>query len=256
MAENEEKKPDCKRIIYKLSGEALRNRGDTGAINQHALERTARELIFLSEQKIQLGVVVGGGNILRGRDMQILTEDTNIGPAAHQAGILATMINSIILHELLRKMGANVRMQTAETTSFLNFPYQLQKSLAYLEKGCIVIFAAGTGDPYHTTDHAAVVRALEMKADAIFKGTKVNGIYRNYPPTNPNEKPIPELTRKEALELAGNMFDVSALHFLNEHKMNTKIHIFNTFETPKAKPENKTAWKILTGEKIGTVIVP
>jgi uridylate kinase len=246
-----------KRIIYKISGEAFRNKGQTTSYSMFAVDRLAKEIKFIVEKlNIETGIVVGGGNIARGREIPSITEAKEVQAAAHEVGIVGTLCNAIYLQAYLEKLGLEVRMQTAIPLPFIPYPYQRQKSIGYLKKKRIVIFAAGTGSTYHTTDYAAAVRALEIQADAILKGTKEDGIYQKYPPDN-NEKPIPDLTYKEALALeSADIMDKKALQLLTESDAKINIHLFNHFENTSTGPENRNLFKTLVGKKIGTIIAP
>lgn len=234
-----------RRIILKITGEALKRKNSTQTINMHAVEGLAEEIISaytIPDRMMEIAVVIGGGNIVRGREHQNIDR-----VVADQMGMLATVINALDLQEVLEKRGVSTRTQTAIEIKPFAEPYIRRKAIAHLEQKRIVIIAGGTGNPFCSTDDAAILRALELKAEAILKGTKVDGLYRHYPPKRV-EKPIEEITYREAMELkTQDILDHAAIGRLMDAKAKIPIHIFNIFEKGNLQ-------KILLGEKIGSKI--
>lgn len=239
-----EEKLRYNRIVLKISGEGLRNKGYTRSFSMHAVERRAEDIKNAHEKGVQIVIIPGAGNIVRGKEL------TNISRAtADEMGMKATNINLQYLQEVLQNKGMKVRRFSAIRTDGTPM-YMREKAINYLKEGKIVIIGGGIGTTFHTTDNAAIIRALELDADAILKGTKVDGIYQSYPPVTKNEKPVPELTYKSALKIKLNeMFDKSAINKLIDEKADIPIHIFNIFE-------KGNLLRILDGENVGTVILP
>ena len=221
-----------KRIILKLTGE----------IFSHGNKTIAEEIKKTWTTRTQIAVVIGGGNIVRGRELPNTDEE-----ARDYMGMLATVINALALQDALKKLGVSVRTQTAIEMKYLAEPFIPKKAIRHLEKERLVILACGTGHPHCTTDYAAVLRALELKADAILKGTKVAGIYKNFPDTS---EIFTEISYGEVQKLRiKNIFDNAALGLMIDAQRKIPTHIFNIFE--KENLQN-----VLRGEPIGTKIIP
>ena len=233
-----------KRIVLKISGEGFRNKNETRSYNVRAVAKRAEEIKFVQSEGVEIIIVPGAGNLVKGKDISnILRAD------ADDMGMIATMANVLYLQKALERNGVEVRRFSAIEVGATPM-YMREKALTYLKEGRVVILGGGIGLPYHTTDYTAVIRALELNADAILKGAKVEGIYEKYPPVTRAEKPIPELSYESALKLnTGEMFDGEALQKLKSQKSNMPVHIFSIFE-------KENLLKILRGEKIGTIILP
>ncbi len=230
-----------KRILLKLSGEALQ--GSLGfGIDPKVMQSMAQEIKEVTEMGIQVALVIGGGNIFRGLAASTQGMDRS---SADYMGMLATTLNSLALQDALEKLEVPTRVQSAIAMAELCEPYIRRKAIRHLEKGRIVIFAGGTGNPYFTTDTAAGLRAMEVHADAIFKATKVDGVYDADPIKNPKAKLFTKLSYKEVLNKDLKVMDRTAISLCMDNNM--PIYVFNM-----TKPGNVK--KILSGEKIGTVV--
>ncbi|MFO7962956.1 MAG: UMP kinase [Desulfobacterales bacterium] len=204
-----------KRIVLKLSGEALM--GDQGyGISPHMLKYVADEIRSIFDLGVQVSIVVGGGNIFRG--VAASSYDMDRASADHM-GMLATLINSLALQDALEKKGIPTRVQTAIAMHELAEPYIRRRAIRHLEKGRAVIFAAGTGNPYFTTDTAAVLRAREIHAELLMKATKVDGLYDCDPATNTNAKLIPTATYMEVLSKQLNVMDMTAISLAMDNRL-------------------------------------
>jgi uridylate kinase len=209
---------DCvpyKRVVLKLSGEAFGADGGHG-VDADASRAIARELVPLAEAGTQVGVVIGGGNILRGSVFASAT----IGRAtADYMGMLATVINAMALQESLEAMNVPARVMTAIAMAQVAEPYIRRRAIRHMEKGRIVVFAGGTGNPYFSTDTAAALRAAEIKADALLKATKVDGVYDADPMTHPGAKKFDRLTYREVLERELRVMDMTAISLCKENHL-------------------------------------
>jgi uridylate kinase len=230
-----------KRILLKLSGEALQ--GDQGfGIDPKVIQSMAAEIKELSAMGIEVALVIGGGNIFRGLAASTQGMDRS---TADYMGMLATTLNSLALQDALERMDVPTRVQSAIAMSELCEPYIRRRAVRHLEKGRVVIFAGGTGNPYFTTDTAAALRAMEIHADAIFKATKVDGVYDSDPVKNPKAKKFDVLTFRDVLTKDLKVMDSTAISLCMDNKM--PIYVFNMTEGGNVK-------RILGGEKIGTVV--
>lgn len=229
------------RILLKLSGELFGDESRQG-INFEACERMAKDLIKIWQQTgVKLAIVVGGGNIFRGRDRgQAVDEAT-----ADYMGMLATIINGLALQEALERLGAPTRMMSAIQVQVIAEPYIRRRAKRHLEKGRIVIFSAGTGNPFFTTDSGAALRAIEIGCDVILKATNVDGVYSDNPQTNSKAKLYKHLTYQEALEKGLEVMDATAFALCKRQKMPVIIFNINQFHNLD---------KILRGEHIGTLV--
>lgn len=229
------------RILLKLSGEVLAGECGTG-IDGKMLEYLAGEVKAVVELGIQVAVVIGGGNIFRG----VQGETQGIPRVSgDQIGMLATVINSIALQETLESLGVPSRVQTAIEMGPIAEPFIRKKALDYLKNGKVVIFAAGTGHPFFTTDTAASLRAIEIEADAILKATKVDGIYSADPMHEPTATRFDRITYLEVLQQQLKVMDLTAISLCMEHNM--PIIVFNLKEAGNVK-------HIILGETIGTLV--
>lgn len=214
-------KPVFKRILLKLSGEALMGEQDYG-IDTRVAEALAREIKTVHDLGVEIAIVVGGGNIFRGVSESAGNMDR---AAADYIGMLATIMNAVVLQDALEKAGVYTRAMSALDIPQLAEPFIRRRAIRHLEKKRLVIFAAGTGNPFFTTDSAAALRALEMKAEVIFKATKVDGIYDSDPHKNPNAVRYDRITYREVLEKQLKVMDASAISLCMDN--NLPIMVFN-----------------------------
>lgn len=231
-----------KRVLLKLSGEALAGEERRYNIEPTILERLAKEIKEAQSTGVQITVVLGGGNIFRGVSASIKGMDR---VSADYMGMLATVINSLALQDALERQGIQTRVLSAIHMNEICEPFITRRAERHLEKGRVVIFACGTGNPYFTTDTAAALRANEIGADIIFKGTKVDGVYDDDPKANPDAVMYQNLKFMDALKEELNVMDATAISLCMEE--NIPIRVFNiTVEG------NVT--KALTGQNVGTII--
>jgi len=234
--------PKYRRIVLKLSGEALREPGSKDAISPQIVNQMAQEIKEVQGLGVQVAVVVGGGNIWRGlaashRGMNRTTAD--------YMGMLATVINGMALMSGLEDIGLTVRVQTAIEMNNVAEPFILRRALHHLEKGYVVIFVAGTGNPFFSTDTTAALRANEIGADAILKATKVDGIYDADPKTNPDAKKFDHITYADALQRRLQVMDSTAFSLCMDNKM--PIVVFNMADSGNIK-------RAVMGEPVGTLV--
>jgi len=229
------------RALLKISGEALAGSLGSG-IDFGVVDRLSDELKQVSATGVQLGLVVGGGNIVRGATASDKGMDR---VSADYMGMLATVINALALQDILEKKGLNTRVMSAIRMEELAEPYIRRRAVRHLEKGRIVIFAGGTGNPYFSTDTAAVLRALEIESRVILKATNVDGIYTADPKKDPKAKFIAELTFQQALVKGYAVMDANAFGLCKENRL--PIVVFN-INQPGA-----TA-RVLAGERVGTIV--
>ena len=230
-----------KRILIKLSGESLMGSKAFG-IDQESVDGYASQIAELVREGIQPGIVVGGGNIFRGLEGVGSGYDRVKGD---QMGMLATVINSMALHSALEKQGVQAKVYTAiRMEPFAEF-YVKENAVESLEQGYVNIIAAGTGNPYFTTDTAAALRALEMNADVLLKGTRVDGIYSEDPEKNPDAHHYTDITYNEAIEKQLNVMDMTAFALCRDNKL--PIIVFNINLPGQMK-------KAIHEEKVGTLV--
>jgi uridylate kinase len=235
--------PDARyqRVLLKLSGEALM--GDQAfGISQEMLAYTAAEIQSIVELGVELAVVVGGGNIFRG--VAASSHGMERTSADHM-GMLATIMNSLALQDALEKSGIQTRVQTAISMHEVAEPYIRRRAARHLERGRVVIFAAGTGNPYFTTDTAAVLRAQEIHAEILFKATKVDGVYDADPVGNPDAKRFEDITYMEVIEKQLRVMDMTAISLAMDNHL--PLVVFNLKEKGNIK-------RVGCGEAIGTYI--
>ncbi len=233
--------PAYKRILLKLSGEALMGKQGLG-IDPAVVNEIAQELKEVKELGVEIGIVIGGGNIFRGlsasaRGMDRVTAD--------YMGMLATVINAMALQDYLERYGVQTRVLTAIKMEQLAEPFIRRRAIRHLEKGRLVIFAGGTGNPYFTTDTAAALRAIEIEANAIIKGTKVDGVYDDDPKTNSNAIKFDQLTYLDVVKKRLKVMDSTAVTLSMDN--NLPIIVFNLTVKGNLK-------KLILGESIGTKV--
>lgn len=228
-----------KRVIIKLSGEALAGEKGTG-IDETVLSDVTDQIIAVKNLGVEIGIIVGGGNFWRGR--QGVEMDRS---AADHMGMLATVINALAIQDALERKGAPTRVQTALTITRVAEPYILRKAMSHLNKGRIVIFACGTGNPYFTTDTAAALRAAEISADVLLLAKNVDGIYDSDPKTNKEAKKLESVTYREFISKGLRAMDTTAVTMCMENSI--PVLAFGLFE-------KDALVRAVTGEKIGTLI--
>ncbi|MEE2858698.1 MAG: UMP kinase [Candidatus Neomarinimicrobiota bacterium] len=203
------------RILLKLSGEIFSGTKGFG-IDPEITYELAKKIIQISNKSIEVGIVIGGGNIIRGISSEAKGLDRVPGD---YLGMMATIMNSVALQSALEKLGSDTRVMSALSITQLAEPYIRRRGIRHLEKGRIVIFAGGTGNPYFSTDTAAALRAIEINADVIIKGTKVDGIYTSDPSTNPNAKKYDAISYKEVIEKELRVMDLTAITLCKENNL-------------------------------------
>jgi len=234
--------PKYKRVLLKLSGEALMGEGEYG-IDPATVENIAKQLKRVVEGGVQVAVVVGGGNIWRGADAEARGMDR---ATADYAGMLATMINALALQDALEREGVVTRAQSAIAVQAIAEPYIRRRAIRHLEKGRVVIFAAGTGSPYMTTDTAAALRAIEIGADVLLMAkNKVDGVYDSDPLVNASAKRFDQLSYIDALKMRLEVMDSTALSLCMDNKL--PIIVFD-LRAPHSLE------RVVVGELIGTLV--
>ncbi len=233
--------PKFERILLKLSGEALMG-DDAYGINRPTIERIVQEIKEVAEMGVAIGIVIGGGNIFRGVSTSAAGMDR---ATADYMGMLATVINSLALQDALSKVGLSPRVQSAINIEPVVEPYIRGKTMRYLEEGKVVVFAAGTGNPFFTTDTAAALRGREMEADIVLKATKVDGIYSADPNTDKNATRYHSLTFDEAIIKNLKVMDATALALCRDQKL--PIKVFSIFKQGALK-------RVVLGEDEGTLV--
>lgn len=230
------------RVLLKLSGESLKGNQDFG-ISPEALQFFAHEIRAATLAGVQIGLVIGGGNIWRGTDYEAVGLDRS---SADYAGMLATIMNAIAVQDALEKEGLEIRTQSAINIPIIAEPYIRRRAIRHMEKGRVVIFAGGTGNPYMSTDTAAALRGLEINADALLMAkNNVDGLYDSDPKTNTKALKFDHITHHDALSLRLEALDSTALSLCMDNELN--IVVFNLFV------EGNLA-KILAGDNVGTLI--
>ena len=230
------------RILLKLSGEALMGDLEYGA-DRDRIAAIAEQVRRVQEEGVEVALVVGGGNIYRGLAGAASGMDRATGD---YMGMLATVLNALALQDALEKLGAHTRVQSAIEISEVAEPYIRRRAMRHLEKGRIVIFAAGTGNPFFTTDTAAALRALEIHAEAILMAKNgVEGVYDADPRVTPDAKFLPEITHREAIERRLAVMDSTALSLCMDNAL--PIHVFNM-------DDEENIFRIVSGQRVGTVV--
>ncbi|HZP91511.1 MAG TPA: UMP kinase [Burkholderiales bacterium] len=234
-------KPAYKRILLKLSGEALMG-ADTYGINRETIDRIVAEVKEVVGLGVEVGVVIGGGNIFRGVAPAAAGMDR---ATADYMGMLATVMNALALQDAMRRVGLKSRVQSALNIEQVAEPYIRGKAMRYLEEGRVVIFAAGTGNPFFTTDTAAALRGMEMNVDVVIKATKVDGVYTDDPKTHPDAMRYKRLTFDEAIVKKLKVMDATALTLCRDQKL--PVCVFSIFKPGALK-------RVVLGEDEGTLV--
>lgn len=232
-------RPIYKRVLLKISGEALAG-SDKFGINEEMTRKVAKEIKQIHDLGVEVAIVVGGGNFWRGRTSKDMDRAT-----ADYMGMLATVMNSLAVQESLLALGVPAKVQTSIEMREIAEPYARRKALSHLEHGSVVIFGAGTGNPFFSTDTAAALRAAEISADVILLAKNVDGVYDSDPATNPDAVKFDELSFMEVIERDLKVMDLTAATLCKDN--NIAIHVF-------ALAEEGNVLKALTGEKIGTIV--
>ena len=240
--QSESSAPAYKRIVLKLSGEALREQGARENISPQIVREVAQRIKEVKDLGVQTSVVIGGGNIWRGLSASHRGMDRT---TADYMGMLATVINGLALKSALVEAGVETRVQTAIEMKNVAEPFILGRAIRHLELGRVVIFVAGTGNPYFSTDTTAALRASEIRADIILKATKVDGIYDRDPNTDSNAKRFDRLTFSEALTQRLQVMDSTAFSLCMDNRIPIVVFDMN-------KPSNFT--DIVLGKKVGTIV--
>lgn len=233
--------PKYQKILLKLSGEALQGKEEVG-ISVDSLKAISKEIVEIHNLGVEIAIVMGGGNIFRGIAGAAIGMDRS---AADYMGMLATVINSLALQDSLEGEGIVTRVQSALEIKQVAEPYIRRRAIRHLEKRRVVIFAAGTGNPFFTTDTAATLRAREIGADVILKATKVDGIYDKDPMKHKDAKMFKQLSYMELLNKDLKVMDATAISLCREGKI--PIIVFNMFESGNI-------YRIIMGEDIGSVV--
>jgi len=231
-----------RRILLKLSGEALMGNGRSGGIDPGILQRLASEVLELCRAGVQVGLVIGGGNIIRGAEKA--SEGLERVTSDHM-GMLATVINALAMQDAIEHLGQPVRVMSALKINQVCEDYIRRRAVRHLEKGRVAIFAAGTGNPFFTTDSAASLRAIEINADLLIKATKVDGVYSDDPLKNPQATFYSRLTYDQALDQRLHVMDATALVLCRDHRM--PLRVMNVFH-PGA------VMRLVRGEELGSLI--
>ena len=233
--------PAYKRILLKLSGESLMGDNSFG-LNPEMIEQFAREIKTITDLGVEVAVVIGGGNIYRGMN----EKDTGIERAhGDYMGMLATVINGMAMQAMLEKVGVYTRLQSAIKMEQIAEPYIRRRAIRHLEKGRVVIFGAGTGNPYFTTDTAGSLRAIEIQADVILKGTRVDGIYTADPEKDKNAVKYETITFQECITKNLRVIDMTAFTLCMENKLPIIVFDMNTLGNLR---------RVILGEKVGTLV--
>ena len=233
--------PAYKRILLKLSGEALMGE-DAYGINRTTIDRIVAEIAVVAAMGLEIAVVIGGGNIFRGVAPAAAGMDR---ATADYMGMLATIMNALALQDAMRRGGLNARVQSALNVEQVVEPYIRGKAMRYLEEGKIVIFAAGTGNPFFTTDTAAALRGTEMGCDIVLKATKVDGVYSADPKTNPQARRYARVSFDDAINQNLKVMDATALTLCRDQKL--PINVFSIFKAGALK-------RVVMGEDEGTLV--
>ncbi|HUP23182.1 MAG TPA: UMP kinase [Thermoanaerobaculia bacterium] len=230
-----------RRIVLKLSGEALMGRQSFG-LDEEVVRKIAGEIADVHRLGVQIGIVIGGGNIIRGVAASARGIDRVTGD---HMGMIATVINALALQDALEKQDVDVRVQTAIEIREVAEPFILRRALRHLEKGRVVIFAAGTGNPFFTTDSAAALRANEIHAQILLKATQVDGIYSADPKLDPNAKLLRRVTYQQVLERDLRVMDAAAISLCRDNEI--PIAVFDLLASGNIK-------RVVMGEPVGSVV--
>ena len=230
-----------KRILLKLSGEALMGDSDYG-IDPKVLRRLAREALDVQRAGVQIGLVIGGGNIFRGEGLAAAGMDRVTGD---HMGMLATVINALAMQDALEKVGAEARVMSAIKINEVCEDFFRRRAIRHLEKGRVVVFAAGTGNPFFTTDSAAALRAIEIGAEVVLKATKVDGVYTSDPKKNPDAQRYERLTYDQVIERKLAVMDTAAIALCRDNKLPLRIYDLG---------REGDLMRIVRGEQVGTLV--
>jgi uridylate kinase len=233
--------PAYKRVLLKLSGEALMGEGSFG-IDPGVTGQIANEIGEIQRLGVETGIVIGGGNLFRGLAASARGMDRS---TADYMGMLATVINALALQDALEHIGITTRLATAIEMRAVAEPFIRRRAIRHLEKGRVVVFAAGTGNPYFTTDTAAALRAMEMKAEVILKGTKVDGIYTADPMTSPDATRFETISYLKVLEQGLKVMDATAISLCMDNRL--PIVVFNLRTSGNLR-------RVIMGERVGTTV--
>jgi len=233
--------PCYKRVLLKLSGEALMGE-DSYGINRTMIEQIVSQIKEVSQLGIQIAIVVGGGNIFRGFSPAAEWMDR---ATADYMGMMATVINALALNDTLLRAGVVSRVQSALAMQQITEPYSRDKAIKHLERNRVVVFAAGTGNPFFTTDTAAALRGIEMKVDIMLKATKVDGVYSHDPKIQPDALCYKQLTFNEVIARDLKVMDATAFALCRDQKLNMKV--FNIFKVGALK-------RVVMGQDEGTLV--
>ncbi len=237
------KAPKYKRVLLKLGGEALAGPGGVG-ISPVMAQNVAAKIQKIKNHDVEVALVVGAGNLWRGKEG--IAHGMDRATADHM-GMLATVMNALALRDALEQLGVVTRVQTAVEMRNVAEPYIRLRALRHLEKGRVVIFGAGTGNPYFTTDSAGALRALEINADVLIKATKVDGVYADDPRTNPDAERYPRLTYIEALNMQVGVMDSTAISLCMDNEL--PIVVLDLWQAESVE-------RFVLGESVGTLIGP
>ncbi len=235
-------KTKYKRVLLKLSGEVFQNKDKGLSIDPEIVDGIAERIKGIAETGAEIAIVNGGGNIFRGLSGETRGINRNTGD---YMGMLATIINSLALQNALEKAGLDTRVMSAIEVNKIAEPFILRRALRHLRKGRVLIFSGGTGNPYFSTDTTAALRASEIGADVILKGTKVDGVYSADPMKDPDAKLYTELSYTEALSQSLKVMDATAFSLCMENSI--PIIVFNFFK-------EGTLERVIVGEKVGTIV--
>lgn len=235
------RKPSYTRILIKLSGEALMGQGDYG-IDPETIGRVADEIVEVSNLGVQIGLVIGGGNIFRGAGLASGGIDRVTGD---HMGMLATVMNAMAMQDALERRQVRARVMSALSIHQVCEDYIRRRAVRHLEKGRIVLFAAGTGNPFFTTDSAASLRAIEIGAEVLIKATKVDGVYSDDPVKNPNAKRFASLTYDEVLHGKLAVMDATAIVLCRDNQLPLRVLNLNT---------KGDLVRLVNGDSVGTVV--
>ena len=244
MSDDTDSQPTYRRVLLKISGESFCRSGESG-ISMTEVASISEQIKRVAASGVQLAIVCGGGNILRGRHFAAVSAAIN-APTAHYMGMLATVINGLALQDALENAGVPTRLQSAIRMEGVAEPFIRRRCVRHLEKGRVVILAAGTGSPFVTTDTAAALRAREIEADVVLKATRVDGIYADDPEKNPHAVRFSEISYQDVLRKNLEVMDAQAVHHCMEHKL--PIVVFNYQKTGNIE-------RVIAGERVGTRVV-
>ncbi|MFT4968146.1 MAG: uridylate kinase [Candidatus Deianiraeaceae bacterium] len=233
-----------KRVLYKISGEALMGDGLSGSYDISTMKSIAEDVQFVCNKGVELCLVVGGGNIYRGIYGEKIGMERSV---ADYMGMLATVMNALALQNVLENIGVEARVQSALPISSVCEPYIRRRAIRHLEKGRVVICAAGTGNPFFTTDTAAILRAMELKCECLIKGTSVDGIYSEDPKKSKNAQRFETISYQELIEKNLKIMDMSAVSLARDNNIPIKVFSIKQENALEKVLTNKTQYTLVTG---------